>query len=225
MITECDGLVVRQTKILKGRRMILLLTDRFGKISAGTSVSERGKSRSALAIRPFTVGRYQLRKNRGFTDITSGETIKSYYELSENYDKFLSASLAVELTSKALPEEAPAADVYAALIEFLDMMLRRRRNLTTLTNAYMVKLLEAFGVFPAADDFRGSELLLTLDSDIVNVLMFLRGNPLSRVEKLALDDEISAQLLRFLIRYAEAHLDIGQLKSALPLETSSKGQP
>ncbi|MDR1068073.1 MAG: DNA repair protein RecO [Clostridiales Family XIII bacterium] len=225
MITECEGIVVKQTKILKGRRMILLLTDRFGKISAGTSVSERGKSRSALAIRPFTVGRYQLRKNRGFTDITSGETVKSYFELSENYDKFLSASLAVELTSKALPEEAPAGDIYAALIEFLDMMLRRSRNLTTLTNAYMVKLLQAFGVFPEANDFRGSELLLTLDSDIVNVLMFLRGNPLSRVEKLALDDEISARLLRFLIRYAEAHLDIGRLKSALPLEESSKGQP
>jgi DNA repair protein RecO (recombination protein O) len=218
MIDECEGIVIRQTKILKGRRMILLLTDRFGKISAGTSVSERGKSKSALAVRPFTVGRYQLRRDRGFTNITSGETIKSYFSLAEDYDKFLNASLALELTSKALPEEAPAADIYYALIEFLDMTLRRNRNLTTLTNAYFVKLLEAFGVFPEADNFSGNELLLDIDSGIVEVLAFLRKNSMSKVEKLALDSEISAKLLRVLIRYAEAHLDIGQLKSALPSE-------
>jgi DNA repair protein RecO (recombination protein O) len=240
MIEECEGIIIRQTKILKGRRMILLLTDRFGKISAGTSVSERGKSKSALAVRPFTVGRYQLRRDRGFTNITSGETIKSYFGLSEDYDKFLNASLALELTAKALPEEAPAADIYYTLIEFLDMTLRRSRNLTTLTNAYLVKLLETFGIFPeiahkigSADDgkiidhhfpndFGGNELLLNLDSDIVEVLVFLRGNSMSKVEKLALDGEISAKLLRILIRYAEAHLDIGQLKSALPSEEKTK---
>jgi DNA repair protein RecO (recombination protein O) len=225
MIEECEGIVIRQTKILKGRRMIVLLTDRFGKISAGTSVSERGKSKSALAVRPFTVGRYQLRRDRGFTNITSGETLKSYFGLSEDYDKFLNASLALELTSKALPEDAPAGDIYEALIEFLDMMLKRSRNLTTLTNAYFVKLFETSGVFPQADDFLESELISSLDSDIVDVLMFLRGNPMNRVEKLALDGGISAKLLRFLIRYAEAHLDIGQLKSALPFEENQRTEP
>jgi DNA repair protein RecO (recombination protein O) len=222
MMDECEGIVIKQTKILKGRRMILLLTDRFGKISAGTSVSERGKSKSALAIRPFTVGRYQLKRDRGFTNITSGETIKSYFGLAEDYDKFLNASLALELTSRALPEEAPAADIYYTLIGFLDMMLRRNRNLTTLTNAYFVKLLEAFGVFPEANNFSGNELLLSLDSDIVEVLAFLRKNSMSKVEKLALDGEISAKLLRVLIRYAETHLDIGQLKSALPSECKTR---
>jgi DNA repair protein RecO (recombination protein O) len=218
MITECEGLVIRRTKILKGRSMIALLTDRFGKISAGTAVSERGKSKSALALRPFTVGRYQLKRDRGFTNITGGETIKSYFELAEDYDKFLNASIAVELTYKALPEDAPAADVYAFLLEFLDMTLRRSRDIPTLTSAYFVKLLEAFGVFPEADNFHGNELLLTLDSDIVEVLMFLRGNPIGRVEKLALSSEISAKLLGFLIQYAEAHLDIGRLKSSFVSE-------
>jgi hypothetical protein len=91
----------------------------------------------------------------------------------------------------------------------------------TLTSAYFVKLLETFGVFPEAGDFRENELILALDSDIVDVLMFLRENPISRVEKLALDSEMSAKLLGFLIRYAEAHLDIGRLKSALTSEESS----
>jgi DNA repair protein RecO (recombination protein O) len=221
MAAECEGIVIRRTRILKGRSMVLLLTDQFGKISAGTSLSERGKSRSALALRPFTVGRYQLRRDRDFINIVSGETLKSYFELAENYDKFLNASIAVELTYKALPEDAPAADIYAFLLEFLNMALRRRRDVATLTSAYFVKFLETFGVFPEAGDFRESELILTLDSDIVDVLMFLRENPISRVEKLALDSKMSAKLLGFLIRYAEAHLDIGQLKSALASEESS----
>lgn len=216
MYDECEGIIIRQTKILKGRRMILMLTDKFGKISAGTSISERGKGKSALALRPFTHGKYQLRTSKGFTNITSGEVIHSYYGLAENYDKFVNASYSLEFTSKILPENARANFYFNTLQEYLSMMERRKRSFSTLTNAYFIKLLQHSGVLPDADIFESDELLSTLDSDIVNLILYFRRNPLSRAEKLALQNEKSTQLLRFLVSYAEQHLDIGPLKCQVP---------
>ena len=213
---ECEGIIIRQTKILKGRRMILMLTDNFGKMSAGTSISERGKAKSALALRPFTLGKYQLKRSKGFTNITSGEVIHSYYGLAEDYDKFINASFALEFTSKILPEDAKANYYFNLLKEYLDMIERRKKSFSTLTNAYFIKILEHYGVLPEEDFFQHDELLSTLDSGIVNLILFFRNNPLSHVEKLALDTDKSAKLLRFLVTYAEHHLDFGPLKSELP---------
>lgn len=216
MFEECEGIIIRQTKTLKGRRMILMLTDKFGKISAGTSISERGKSKSALSIRPFTHGRYQLNTSKGFTNISSGEVIHSYYGLAENYDKFVNASFSLEFTSKILPENANANYYFTILQEYLSMIEARKRSFSTVTNAYLIKLLQHSGVLPEADIFEADELLSTLDSDIVNLILFFRNNPLSCTEKLALQSDKGTQLLRFLVSYAEQHLDIGPLKSGIP---------
>ena len=53
MITDTEAIVLRQVKTVGGRRMILLFSKKFGKISVGTNATEGGKSKSALAIRPF----------------------------------------------------------------------------------------------------------------------------------------------------------------------------
>ncbi|MDR1953107.1 MAG: DNA repair protein RecO [Clostridiales Family XIII bacterium] len=216
---ECEGVVVRQTKALKGRRILLIVTDRYGKLSAGTSLSEKGKSKSALATRPFTHGRYQLTQGRGHTNIASAETIKSYYGFGEDYDKFLNASLILEFTGKILPEESPAPDIYELLLTCLDLLERRKRNFDAVAVAYLVKILQFSGVFPEAENFRYDELLSALNFDIVNILVYLMENPLSRMEKLALDEDKSAELLRLILRYAERHLDIGSLKSNLLNDT------
>jgi DNA repair protein RecO (recombination protein O) len=211
--SECEAIVIRQTKALKGRRMLLLFSDKYGKISAGASISERNKSKSALAMRPFTRGRYRLTSSRGYTNVASAETIKSYYGFGEDYDRFLNASLILEFTGKVLPEEIPAPDVYALLLTCLDLLETRKRGFDTIAVVYLIKILQLSGVFPERENFRHDELLSGLSFDIVNILVYLMENPPERMEKLALDEEKSAEILRLIIQYAERHLDIGPLKS------------
>ena len=55
MYTETEGFVLRQIKAAGGRRMIVVFSKKYGKISCGTSINEKGKNRSALALRPFTL--------------------------------------------------------------------------------------------------------------------------------------------------------------------------
>lgn len=242
MQTETKGIVLRQYKMPGGRRMILLFSDKFGKISAGTNISENRKGKSALILRPFTYGKYELNKTRESYFINAGEVIKSHYRIGEDIDKYMQASYAMELTSRILPEEAVAPEIFFLLCDFLDLIEKRKGKYDTLTIAFMVKLLCCTGSNPVMDkcmlcgkgdgvkgfhideggvicsDCISSEnhkdILIFPDGfDIVNVLKYLINNPLQSLEKLALDDTLASLLKEMLRKWLACHLDIENLKS------------
>ena len=148
MITDTEGVVLRQVKALGGRRMILLFSKKFGKISVGTSLNEGGRNKSALAGRAFSYGRYELFKNRGSYNLNSGQVIRSYYSLGEDLDKYMAASYVLELTEKVLPEEMPQPRIFSLLLEFLEALENRKKKHGTLVMAYLIKLLDSVGTMP-----------------------------------------------------------------------------
>ena len=88
MVTDTEGIVLRQVKALGGRRMISLFSKKFGKISVGTNMNEGGRNKSALSVRAFSYGRYELFKNRDNYNLNNGQVLKSYYSLGEDLDKY-----------------------------------------------------------------------------------------------------------------------------------------
>lgn len=142
------GFVIRQTKTLNGRRMILMFSDKYGKISAGTSVSEKSKSKSALALRPFTLGRYEIITKKHFYTIKSGDVINSYFDIGEDVDRFMNASYVLEFTDKIMPEEAPSKEMFELLSNYMSLIEGRKRGFETLTLAFLVKALQIAGITP-----------------------------------------------------------------------------
>lgn len=149
MYTESEGIILRQIKATAGRRMVLMFSQKYGKISLGTSMNEgRSKSKSALAIRPFTYGRYELFKNRDYYNMNGAEVINSFYSFGEDIDKFFAASYCLELTEKVLLEEDPQPRLFSILVDLLRALEKRKTAFDTLTIAYMVKVLKETGTMP-----------------------------------------------------------------------------
>lgn len=148
MITETEGIVLRQTKIAGGRRMILIFTKQYGKISAGTSLNEKGKGKQALALRPFTYGNYQLYTKGDFCSINSGDPIASFYGIGEDVDKYMNASYAMELTDKITAEGMPSPGLFNLTVDMLKEMEKRKRKYGTIVLAYAVKSLKYLGITP-----------------------------------------------------------------------------
>ena len=151
MLTDTEGIVLRQVKTSYGRRMILLFSRKYGKISAGTNIGDRGKSKSSLALRPFTYGRYELFKNRDNYNINTAEVIKSYYKIGEDVDKYMSGAYVLEFTEKVLTEEVPAPGIFLLLNEFFEMLEKREKGIGTLVLAYQANVLKYMGVMPELD--------------------------------------------------------------------------
>ena len=148
MLTDTEGIVLRQVKTSYGRRMILLFSKKYGKISAGTGLNERGKGKSSLALRPFTYGRYELFKNRDSYNINGAEVLKSYYGIGEDVDKYMNGAYVLEFTERVLAEEVPSPGIFSLLIDFFDLLENRDKGIGTLVLAYQTKVFRYTGVMP-----------------------------------------------------------------------------
>jgi len=148
MYAETEGIILKQFKTLNGRRMVVLFSKKYGKISAGTGISERGKSRAALAMRPFTHGRYDLYKIRDSYSVSGAEVIKAYYKIGEDVDKYMCSSYVLEFTDQLLPENVPSAEIFKLLLDFFELIETRGKKHMTLAIAFQLKAMQAIGSAP-----------------------------------------------------------------------------
>lgn len=242
MITESEGIVFRQTKISGGRRMVSVFTKKYGKISAGTNLTERSKGKQALALRPFTHGTYEFFKRGDYYNINGADTLHSYYRIGEDVDKYMNASFALEFVDRITPEGQPSPGVFNLTCDLLKELEMRSGRHRTLTAAFIVKLLRQTGVFPETERcvvcgedayaeggktalsipaggivcpaHRGNDTLIyNIDFGIIDILNYFNSHPLESLRKIALDEETAEKIRAMMTEYARYHLDIGELKS------------
>ena len=148
MIITTEGIVLKQRKIAGNRRMIVIFTRQYGKISAGTSINEKNRSKAALALRPFTYAEYELFKGRDSYSINSASVRKSYYSIGEDLDRFMIASSFIEYLDSVAPDNEPMPGLYDLAVEFLESISRSSASARTLLYAFIVKSLRLLGVSP-----------------------------------------------------------------------------
>ena len=148
MIINTEGIVLRQRKIANNRRMIVLFTKQYGKVSAGTSINEKSRGKSALALRPFTYAEYSIFKGREAYSIDSASVSKSFYSIGEDIDRFMAASAFIEYLDKALAEGEPMPKLFDLSLEFLQSVSVSNSSPDTLLYAFITKTLRMLGVAP-----------------------------------------------------------------------------
>ena len=220
MLSDVSGIVLRQTKISGGRRMIHIFTREKGKISAGTHISENSKSKSALSIRPFTYGRYSIDiKQGGFISIRSADIIDSNFQIGEDIDRYIESSYVLEFTDKLLPEETIDEKIFDLLLLYIKLISKRKDNFRLLTISYMINVFQLIGMFPDSNSFEDDELLSNLNFDILNVVVYLTDNPLEEMGRLTLDGDKTDTVFSILKEFSRKHLDIGSIKSDIRMNS------
>jgi DNA repair protein RecO (recombination protein O) len=148
MYIDTEGVILKQIKTMDNRRIVLLFSKKYGKISAGSNIAEKGKSKSSLALKPFTYGKYELFKGRDTFHVNGAEVIRSFYGIGEDIDKYMCGSYVLEFTEKLLPENMAAPQMFDLLVDFLDMIERRGKKFSSLVVAYQLKALQINGNTP-----------------------------------------------------------------------------
>ena len=243
MRTDAEGIVLKRNKINEKTSIITLFTKEFGKINAGTNLSE-GRNRNQPALHAFTYGRYELNKSRDNFFINRAETVKSYYALADDYDKYRCANYIVEFTEKVTEEGVKEPGVYNALRDFFAVLEQRPRGLGTLALAYQTKVLKYTGHEPQLDrcaccgqkkdaaafsvehggivcagclenveNISNPSLIYHTSFDIVSVLKYFSTKSLLDLENIALKEGAGIELRSIIRAYAAHYLDAINLKS------------
>ncbi len=243
MRVETEGLVLKQVNTVNNRKILVLFTKKFGKISAGTNLGEGGKRKSNLGVRPFTHGRYDIYSNRDSYNVIRAETIKSYYSFGEDVDKYMNVSYLLEFTEKILSQQEPQQKIFNYLINVFDAMEKRKSKYSTLVIAYQMKVLKELGYMPNLDscvicgtkemlsyidirqggcicencernsNSRKDALIYHDGLGIMDVMRYFIKMPLHNFEKIGLDENRTEVLRKIIDEFMEYHLDIRDLKS------------
>lgn len=243
MYTDTEGIVLKNVKLPGGRKILVIFSLKYGKISAGTNISEKGRSKSTLALRPFVHSRFEIYKNRDSYNVNSAEVKKSFYKIGEDVDKYMYASYILEFTDKILPDNERAPQMFDLLVDYLEALEQRSGKYATLALAYQFKALKSMGLAPEIkhcvccgsqerDFFVVSEggtvcrnclnklqgnvnesLIFSTNFGIIEVISYILANPLKKLEKLALNEQTQKHLKNIMQSYLAYHLDIKELKS------------
>ncbi len=242
MTTETDGLVLREISTVNNRRVLVLLTRQYGKVSAGTSISPGSRKKSNLAVQPLTHGNYTLYRGKNMFNVDSADTIESFYALGEDPDRYFAASYALEFADRMLPDDQPASQMLDLLLDFFRTLSVRRKRPESLLLIFLWKALEQAGVYPVVhrcarcgedhdpvglsiadggllcSDCKKSggvniRLLYDLKFDIIPILKFIESSRIDRFTSLTFRNDVQEYLWKLWREYTSYHLGIHSLKS------------
>lgn len=210
MYTDSEGIILKQVKTVDNRRIIVVLTEKYGKISAGTSIPEKGKNKSSLALRPFTKGKYELYKNKEYFNINGAEVVKSYYSIGEDIDKYIAASYVLELTDKISIEGEKADGLYKLLSGFLDVISKRPSEFDTLVIAFQIKALSICGLCLSQNP-----LMLEESNDKISIVKYIENHSIDVIKDMSIEEKNRVYFIALLKKYIYDNLGIGDLKSEI----------
>lgn len=240
MILETEGIVLKTVKAAGGRKLLVILTEKYGKITVGMTERKNSRKRSALAQRPFVYGRYEIFENRGYYNYNSGDVIKSRYKIGEDIEKYAAASFVMELTEKVIPEGIPVPDIFRLLNSFMNIIEVRKGEFDTPVIVYELKLLANLGLAPVTEhcaicgnerpdafsvedggfickscfgERQEKSLIQNAGFAIVSTVDYILKSPFDVFSKIALKPEEANKLKKLLRQYIDFYLDTGPLKS------------
>lgn len=148
MIVQTEAIVLKQHKIANNRRMIVLFTKKYGKISAGTNMNEGRRGKSALALRPFAYSDFELYKKGSYYNINGSDLKKSHYPIGEKLDRFMASSDMISYLEKIIQEEQPSPKIFDLSIEFLEVISKANDNFDTILLSFYIQSLKYLGIMP-----------------------------------------------------------------------------
>ena len=246
MHVQTRGIILKQTKIMNDRRMLVMFSEEKGKISVASGYGASGRNKSALAYKPFTLGKYELYKGREIYSIDKAETLKSYFSIGEDVDKYMCGSYVLEFMDKLLEEEAPSPKLFLLLNEFFELIEKRPREYLFLVRAFQIKAIQLSGYMPELDRCvvcgrkegpfvfgveaggvvcanctKDIGLIYKVDSGIIDKIKYIAANPLRKMGNLYLDEPSLSVISELIKRYIAYHMDIQNLKSEEFLSTDA----
>ncbi len=127
------GIVLRTRAIGEKDRVLVLLTQEYGKLSASARGSRNPKSKLAPVAQPFTLANFLLVRGRSLQIVSQAEIENAHIHLTEDLVRTAWASYVCELCD-ALPEDLPDPELF----ELLMVTLHALNNTASTSHAEVI---------------------------------------------------------------------------------------
>lgn len=201
------GLILKRKNFGEADRIVIALTQRFGKISIIARGVRRIKSRRAGNIEVLNVANLHLFKAKAYT-LTEAEAVETFQKIKSNLTLSTTAFHIIELVDRLVPEDQKNERLFELTVSALKLLQDHPRQI--FVRAFEVKLLSLLG-------FWGTKALRDFDYELVYILDQLDKKSWTEISEISLKEEQAIALEKAMRYYIEKVLE-GSLKSAQVME-------
>ncbi|NLM51524.1 MAG: DNA repair protein RecO [Firmicutes bacterium] len=144
------GLVLHVRSFGEADKLVTLLTQETGKITAVAKGSRKTKSKFSALLESLTLGKFLLLRGKTMYTFIQGELIKPYTKLHFDLERLGYAQYFCELCERCLPEGEPAEQFFSLLVTALEA-LEQDSCPARVARCFEMGFLDLLGLRPALD--------------------------------------------------------------------------
>ena len=148
ILTTLKGLVLRERSLGDNDKFLDILTDSNGLIEVLARGVKKQNAKNASVSQIFCYASYCVSENSGRYTLNSAEPIRTFYNVSEELERFALASYFADMTAFVSTQEAPNNEVLRLTLNSLHFLSVKNRGLTSLKSIFEFRLLAEIGLIP-----------------------------------------------------------------------------
>ncbi len=208
-----QAICLNRKKINTKSSYLTLFTRKMGIIEVYSYGSNNPKSPLNKGAQPFVYANYTISGKKSFK-LSEVEVIDSFYNIREDYDKFLNASFLSKLVSMVIVDGANSKDIYEMFVNSIFIIRKNNDFFTILNQFFEVMVARYMGILPYIDQ-NNLKKYLNIDGTItskkginaISIMSIYDILNLSIIDYLR-KAEADKKIIEFFDEYLNYHLDI-----------------
>lgn len=144
---KIQAIVLNKVDYKDNDRILTLFSAQQGKVTVSVKGVKKQNSKLRAGSEVFAFGTYILTETRGRYTVTGYDSIDSFHELREDFDRLSFAAMLLKICEKAISENESDVELFSLLLESLHK-LRENIPLAYTVSVFLMKFCNLFGYQP-----------------------------------------------------------------------------
>ena len=148
VIINTQGIVLKSVIYKENDLILTIFSRKLGKISAIARGAKKSKSSLLSSSQIFAYSNFTLKREGNMYRVTQSEIIKSFYNLSYNFDAFSYATYILKLIDNFMIDNQPNNRLFVLLAQSLYLFSEENIDMQYVTLCFELKFLDYIGFRP-----------------------------------------------------------------------------
>lgn len=148
VILNTQGIVLKSVTYKENDLILTIYTRKLGKISAIARGAKKSKSSLLSSSQIFSYSNFTLKKEGSMYRVTQSEIIKSFYNLSYNFEAFSYATYILKLIDSFIIDNQPNNRLFILLAQSLYLFSEEDIDMEYISLCFELKFLDYIGFKP-----------------------------------------------------------------------------
>ena len=202
-IFKDKGILLKKINKGEDTTALVLLTENNGKLLVYLSEKNKSKDRINKDSLAYAYTEFLINKGQQFLTLKSANIIHNFSNIYNDYDKFVVASVFLEMADKMLFANMECKEAVSTILYSLHTLNKGKHTPKLVLATFIFKFLQNEGYMPDIEDFS-----VNISKNAVLTLEYILSNPPSKMFNFSISEDIVVELYKISILFIRNSIDM-----------------